>query len=108
MLDTIPSPNLQVLFDPVNLLSKDNWQEQDRVIRESFDLFGDRIVIVHAKDFELEAGAPKPEVIGRGRFDFALLASLLKARKSCIDVLLEETTPATIDESVAHLKRVFA
>ena len=108
MLDTIPSPNLQVLFDPVNLLSKDNWQEQDRVIRESFDLFGDRIVIVHAKDFKLEVGVPKPEVIGRGRFDFALLASLLKARKSYIDVLLEETTPATIDESVAHLKRVFA
>ena len=51
---------------------------------------------------------PKPEVIGRGRFDFALLASLLKARKSYIDVLLEETTPATIDESVAHMKRVFA
>ena len=108
MLDTIPSPNLQVLFDPVNLLSKDNWQEQDRVIRESFDLFGDRIVIVHAKDFKVEAGAPKPEAIGRGRFDFALLASLLKAHKSYIDVLLEETTPATIDESVAHLRRVFA
>jgi sugar phosphate isomerase/epimerase len=108
MLDTITSPNLQVLFDPVNLLSKDNWQEQDRVIRESFDLFGDRIVIVHAKDFKLEAGVPKPEVIGRGRFDFALLASLLKARKSGIDVLLEETTPATIDESIAHVRRMFA
>ena len=108
MLDTIPSPNLQVLFDPVNLLSKDNWQEQDRVIRESFDLFGDRIVIVHAKDFKLEAGVPKPEVIGRGRFDFALLASLLQARKSGIDVLLEETTPATIDESIAHVRRMFA
>jgi sugar phosphate isomerase/epimerase len=108
MLDTIPSPNLQVLFDPVNLLSKDNWQEQDRVIRGAFDLFGDRIVIVHAKDFKIEGGVPKPEVIGRGRFDFALLASLLKAHKSYIDVLLEETTPATIDESVAHLRRVFA
>ena len=108
MLDTITSPNLQVLFDPVNLLSKDNWQEQDRVIRESFDLFGDRIVIVHAKDFKLEAGVPKPEVIGRGRFDFALLASLLQARKSGIDVLLEETTPATIDESIAHVRRMFA
>jgi sugar phosphate isomerase/epimerase len=108
MLDTIPSPNLQVLFDPVNLLSKDNWQEQDRVIRGAFDLFGDRIVIVHAKDFKIEGGVPKPEVIGRGRFDFALLASLLKAHKSYIDVLLEETAPTTIDESVAHLRRVFA
>ena len=51
---------------------------------------------------------PKPEVIGRGRFDFALLASLLKARKSYVDVLLEETTPATIDESAAHLRQIFA
>jgi hypothetical protein len=54
MLDTVASNNLQVVFDPVNLLSLENHHEQERVIGESFDLFGDRIAIIHAKDFVVE------------------------------------------------------
>ena len=38
VLDTIQSNNLQVVFDPVNLLSVDNCQDPDRVIQESFEL----------------------------------------------------------------------
>jgi sugar phosphate isomerase/epimerase len=32
MLQSVASNNLQVVFDPVNLLSEDNWREQERVI----------------------------------------------------------------------------
>ncbi len=54
LLDDIRSSSLQVLFDPVNLLSVENFREQDRIIQESFDLFGERIAIIHAKDFAPE------------------------------------------------------
>ena len=56
MLDTVASNNLQVVFDPVNLLSLENHHEQERVIGESLELFGDRIAIIHAKDFVVENG----------------------------------------------------
>ena len=56
MLDAVASPNLQVVFDPVNLLSLENHHEQERIIGESLALFGDRIAAIHAKDFVVENG----------------------------------------------------
>ncbi|MBI5382627.1 MAG: sugar phosphate isomerase/epimerase [Opitutae bacterium] len=108
LLDEIASPNLQVLFDPVNLLSPENLGVQDRVMQESFDLFGDRIVVTHVKDFRCEGGKLRPEIIGRGQLNYELLARLLRARKSYIDVLIEDTTAATIDESIVAVRRAFA
>ena len=39
VLGAIGSNHLQVVFDPVNLLSADNYRDQDAVIKEAFDLF---------------------------------------------------------------------
>jgi L-ribulose-5-phosphate 3-epimerase len=56
LLDRIGSDNLQVIFDPVNLLDITNHQEQDRIIQEAFDLFGDKMLVLHAKDFQIHDG----------------------------------------------------
>ena len=103
VLDAIASPNLQVLFDWVNLLSIENHQEKNRVIEEAFALFGDRIQVIHAKDYIAEGGELKPAVIGKGQLPFDVLFRHLK-QKQCIDILLEETSPATIDVSVQAIQ----
>lgn len=104
VLDTINSPNLQVLFDPVNLLSVENHREQKKVIDDSFALFGDRIAVIHAKDFSVGQNDLKPALIGEGELQFDLLFQHLK-QKSWIDVLLEETTPQTVEVSIRNLRR---
>lgn len=106
MLDAIKSTNLQILFDPVNLLSADNYKEQERIMKESFDLFGDRIVVIHAKDFVVENGRFRSVPAGHpgGQLDYKLFTDLLKQRKSHIDILLEDTAPDTIAQSVARLR----
>ena len=38
VLDAIDSPNLQIIFDPVNLLCVDNLAQQDEIIEKAFDL----------------------------------------------------------------------
>lgn len=104
VLDAVRSPNLQVLFDPVNLLDAKNHATQVAIMDEAFSLFGDRIQIIHAKDFAVDGGALKPALLGEGSLRLDVLLKHLK-RKSYIDVLLEETAPATVDRCVQNLKR---
>jgi L-ribulose-5-phosphate 3-epimerase len=103
LLDTIGSNNLQVVFDPVNLLSIDNYQQQDRLIQESFDQFGERIAIIHAKDFSFAGDSLKQVRTGQGELNYPLLMSLLRQRKPGISILLEEASEATAAECARFL-----
>ncbi|TCL56828.1 sugar phosphate isomerase/epimerase [Hydrogenispora ethanolica] len=107
LLTAIPSGNLQVIFDPVNLLSPANYQEQDRIIGESFDLFGDKIVAIHSKDFVVEDGRLKLVPVGQGMLHHELLLKTVKNAKPYINFLLEGANPATVDTSLAFLERLY-
>jgi sugar phosphate isomerase/epimerase len=104
VLDTIQSNHLQVIFDPVNFISLENHAEQEQIIKESFDLFGERIVVIHAKDFTIEGGAYKQVRAGLGRFNHDLLLSLINQRKPGISIVLEETSEANIEGCVSFLR----
>jgi len=106
LLDAVKSNNLRVVFDPVNLLSIENYREQDRVIRESFDLFGDRIAIIHSKDFTVEGNTLKQVRAGQGLLNHALFMGLLRQRKPSISILLEEASEQTAEECVRFLNGV--
>jgi len=107
ILDNVKSNNLQVIFDPVNLINENNYDKQDDLIRKSFELFGDRIVAIHAKDYVYEDGEIKLAAIGKGQFNYPLLLSLIKEKKPYIDVLLESTTPEDIDEGIIYLTKIY-
>jgi len=106
LLDAVASNNLRVVFDPVNLLSIENYRDQDRVIQESFDLFGDRIAIVHAKDFVVGDNTLKQVRSGQGSLNHKLLMDFLRQRKPCISILLEEANEQTAEECVRFLNGV--
>jgi L-ribulose-5-phosphate 3-epimerase len=93
VIDTVGSNNLQVIFDPVNLLSADNYNDQDRIINESFELFGDRMMVLHAKDFVIEQGKPKVVPAGSGMLNYKLVCDLMMQTKPYIYTLLEDTKP---------------
>jgi L-ribulose-5-phosphate 3-epimerase len=98
MLDAVASHNLQVVFDPVNLLSLDNHLEQESIIGESFELFGDRIAIIHAKDFVVENGRFNCTSTGRGKLRYDLVMKFAVRAKPGISILLEDTTEQTAQE----------
>ena len=108
MLDSISSRNLQVLLDPVNLLTVENHGALGRIIEESFDLFGERIVTVHAKDFRIEAGRLVSMPLGKGLMDYRLLFSLLKKAKPMMNVIIEDTSPNLVTESMNYLTSAYA
>lgn len=106
MLEAVASNNLQVVFDAVNLLSVENFHAQERVIGEAFELFGERIAIIHAKDFVVENGQIKSASAGRGRLRHDLVMKFAVEEKPGISILLEDTNPQTVPESRDFLRQV--
>jgi sugar phosphate isomerase/epimerase len=78
---------------------------------EAFSLFGDRILVLHAKDFRPGApGAPELETCpaGSGNLDYAHLFSELKRRKPGLDILIEDLKPEAMDAAAAFIRESWA
>ncbi|KQL41797.1 AP endonuclease [Bacillus sp. FJAT-25509] len=105
LLDMIDSPNLQVIFDPVNLLTIDNYKNQEEIFEEAFKILGDKMVIFHAKDFVIKGGSLKQVPVGHGLLNYDKLFSLIKDKKPNIDILIEGTKEPFIEESIDYLRR---
>ncbi|MBU3114055.1 sugar phosphate isomerase/epimerase family protein [Clostridium lacusfryxellense] len=107
VLDNVKSNNLQVIFDPINFIDESNYDKQDEIIKKSFELFGNRIVMIHAKDFIYEDGKVKQVSIGEGQFNYPLLLSLIKEKKPYIDIILEDTVPKDLDSSIKYIEELY-
>ena len=55
VLDEIGSHNLQILLDPVNMLSMDNVDRREEVFAETIELLGKDVAMIHFKDFLRQA-----------------------------------------------------
>jgi len=106
MLDSVASNNLQVVFDPVNLLSLHNHHDQERVIGESLELFGDRIAAIHAKDFVIDNAQFTFARAGLGKLRHDLVMRFAVQEKPGISILLEDASEDTAQESRAFLRQV--
>jgi len=115
MLEKFPSENLKVLFDPINLVPYDGIKEEDgvalyhptkeamrRFYTPILDLYGDRLVAIHCKDYKLsELDGHK---IGNlpaltGVFDWEGFMKELKRREIDVPISLENLNPATAKET---------
>ncbi|MCR5421365.1 MAG: sugar phosphate isomerase/epimerase [Lachnospiraceae bacterium] len=95
VLDRIGSPNLQIIFDPVNLLDPDNVDHKDEVIEEAMELLCDDIAMVHLKDYVIENGNLRGVGCGEGEMDYSAIVGFMKEKKPFIQATLEETRPET-------------
>ena len=93
VLDAIDSPNLQIIFDPVNLLDICNYRERDAIIAEAIELLGDDVAMIHIKDFVVEDGTLKSVAAGTGEMDYTQIIRFIKERKPHVHVTLEDTVP---------------
>lgn len=108
ILDIIRSNNLQVLFDPANLLPVDNIESQHQIVKDSLELFGDKVQILHAKDFVVEGNSKKTAVIGKGVMDFKFILKHIKEYKPYVNILIEDTKPESMDESMKYVRDIYS
>ena len=107
VLSLFPSPALKVIYDPVNLLPNAGLQEsQNDFFKRAFDTFGNDITVIHAKDFRMENGKKNGALpAGTGDLDYPALLKLIMERKPGIDILLENTSPATGKAAAEYLRK---
>lgn len=104
LLDAIQSKNLKVIFDPVNFITYENHQKQDDMIKNALDLFGDRIEVIHAKDFIVQNQQIKIVPPGEGLFHYDVLFREMKALNlNRPNVLLEDISLEAMQKSKAYL-----
>lgn len=104
VLDTINSPNLQIIFDPVNLLEIWNYEQRDEIIAEAIEVLGDDIAMVHIKDFIIKDGKMVSVAAGTGMMDYTQIIKFIKERKPYVHVTLENTVPENAVEARKYIQ----
>lgn len=107
-LDDMASPALEVIFDACNMMPQEakTAEAQDTIIKKCFDLYGDRISVLHLKDYLFEPGNEcqsfrRP---GHGIFHYNELMKQVRANKPMIIGLLEDSSPETYEADCAYLQ----
>lgn len=108
MLDEIGSPNLQIIFDPVNLLYIENYENREEILGEAMELLMNEIAVAHIKDFRIENGKFINTAAGTGMMDYRSFLKFLKEKKPWIACTLEDTVPENVVEAAGYIRRIYA
>lgn len=108
VLDAIDSPNLQIIFDPVNVLYTGNINRQDEIIEQAFDLLRDEIAVVHCKDYVVEGDELKSIAAGTGGLNYPLLLKKIKQYKPYVHCTLENTVPENAIATRDFMENLYA
>ncbi len=108
VLDRVDSPALGVIYDAVSLLHPTVAGDSAAVVARMLDLCGDKIRVLHAKDYEVvdnedsdgwcDGSGSRLVCHGAGEtgaFDFSPIAEWARAKHPGIDCVIENSTPAT-------------
>ena len=107
VLEAIQSPNLRIIFDPVNLLYPGNLDERDKVIGEAMEKLCDRIAVVHLKDCVPDGDDLKSIAAGTGVMNYREILKFMKARKPYIHATMENTTDENAVSSRMYLQEIY-
>jgi len=107
LLNDINSPNLCVIFDPINLIGDDRLDAPNQVVDEMFNLCGNEIAAIHLKDFKVVDGKKEVVPIGQGVFDFERFFAWLKAHKPGINMMIEGSTYEAFTGEYEFLKGIY-
>jgi sugar phosphate isomerase/epimerase len=107
VLDEIASPNLQIIFDPVNLLDISNYERRDEIFEEAIDILGDDIAMLHLKDFIVEDGQLKSVACGTGEMKYERILKFVKERKPYMHATLENTVPENAVAAREFIQKIY-
>ena len=106
VLDEINSPNLRIIFDPVNLLDEENLDRREEVLNDAMTLLEKEIDVSHLKDYKTETGPRTCMAAGLGDMDYSAVLKFAKEKKPFIHATLENTKPENARSALVYLKGV--
>ena len=93
VLDALKSDHVRVILDAVNLLTRDNYAQADAIVEEAIRRFGDRVSVLHMKDFTVDPDAymTRACACGTGLMRYGRLLAFARAKG--LPMTLENTAP---------------
>jgi sugar phosphate isomerase/epimerase len=104
LIEEMSSPRLKVVMDGANLFHAGELKRLHKVLDEAFELLGEHIVIVHAKDLNRD-GEAGHAAAGTGLLDYDHYLRLLQVAGFDGPLILHSLSEAQVPECVAFLRR---
>lgn len=113
LINEVKSAKMKIILDSVNLFKVDTIDNQHEIIKNCFELFGDRISSLHIKDVTQIGNRNKSELkiendvfcwehIGRGIVDYKHILSYVKGKD--IALLREGATLESYKDDISYLE----
>ena len=106
MLDALKSDNVRIILDAVNLLTRENCAQADAIIDEAIRRLGDRVSVLHLKDYTVDPDAfmTKASACGTGRMRYDRLLAF--GRANDLPMTLENTKPDNAESARLYLENL--
>lgn len=107
VLDAVASPNLQLIFDPVNLLCEENHDVQGELFEKMISLNGDDVAVLHAKDYYVHDGEIISVAPGVTKnMGYGAILSWQRHKKPYLQATIEDSTPENSVRAREYLENI--
>ena len=106
LVDDLNSDHVSIIVDLFNYLNINNHTEYKAIFDECINLFQDRIVIFHLKNYIVEEGKLVQVSLEKGRFDYFYLLSTRKKRGQQAALILEGIRGEEITTSIDFINNI--
>lgn len=100
LLEMIDSPYLGIILDATNLITVDTAENQVELVQQAFQVFGEKIVAIHLKDYTLQDKKVIPTNMGYGQIDYQAILDIVEYNKPFCYVIMEETKEPFVKEAL--------
>lgn len=106
LLEDVNSDNLEVILDFSNIITTENYTTQTEMIDEAFDLLGDKIRVIHLKDFNVKDGVKAFAPAGTGLLEIKHIFDRCSKLSKKPEIILDESKLAIYPEAVERLEKI--
>ncbi|MEU7852896.1 sugar phosphate isomerase/epimerase family protein [Nonomuraea sp. NPDC049141] len=92
--------HIGIVLDPGNLVAPETIHRQDDIVNEAFDLLGEHIIGLQAKD--LTAAGPAP--LGRGDLDYTMICRRTLELGRAVPLIIQDATEDDASRSGRYLR----
>jgi L-ribulose-5-phosphate 3-epimerase len=103
LVNEVNDPYLKVIFDISNLMTFENFLDQESILNEAFNLLEGFIRVIHVKDFDFVDGKKMIKPLGEGKLKLELLLTLVKQSRYTIDILAEDVERDKLRQTCNYL-----
>lgn len=107
LVDDIDNGTVYYIVDIYNYLAYENYQNYKEIFEQCLDLFKNKIVIFHLKDFIIENESLKQVAIGKGLLDYDYIISRIKETNPDAYLIFEGSKPEDMQFSFNFIKNKF-